>query len=399
MDLSGLSELLSIESPWLISDIQLQKKNEVIDVYISIERGSKFPCPVCGQKCAVHDSNYIRIRHLDLFEYRCYLNVKIPRINCPRDGVKVINGNNWSRKGSHYSRKLEVQIIRLCKQMSVSAVSSELGEPDNNLWRVLHDHVSNTVIDSFDFRSVKRVCVDETAIKRGHNYISIFTDYDTGRVLFATEGRKKDVFDLFYGWLWDMGGLPSNVELFSMDMSKSYKAGRQEYFAHSEVVYDRFHIKKGLNDAIDKVRRDEVKEVETLKKTRYIWLKNENNLTSYQQEQLRSFLCHSSTKTAQAYLLKNSFDQLWSIQKEAVEPLMNEWLDLALDLVLKPFDKFVNTIIDHYQGVVMSIKTGITNAISEGLNSVMQLARSRARGFRNTKNFIAMVYFLGAAQN
>ena len=395
MDLLGLSKLLKVESPWFISDIQLQNKNEVIDVYIDIKRGSKFSCPVCGEKCAIHDSNYIRIRHLDLFEYRCYLNVKTPRTNCPKDGVKVINGSKWSRKGSHYSLRFEALIIRLCREMSVSAISREFEEPDNNLWRIFHHYVKNTVQDSFDFRSVKRVCVDETAIKRGHKYVSIFTDYDTGSVLFVTDGRKKEVFDLFYGWLWDKGGLPGNIELFSMDMSKSYKAGKNEFFAHSDVVFDRFHIKKGLNEAINSIRNEEVKEIDSLKKTKYIWLKNETNLTSFQHEQLRSFLYQSSTKTAQAYLLKNSFDQLWSVQRKAVEPLINEWMKAASSLLLKPLTRFVNTIIEHYNGIIMSIKTGITNAVAEGLNSVMQLARSRARGYRNPKNFIAMVYFLG----
>lgn len=127
--------------------------------------------------------------------------------------------------------------------MSMIAVSHELGEPDNNLWRVFHHYVKNEIIDSFNFIDVKRVCVDETAKKRGHSYISIFTDYDTGKVLFVTDGRGKEVFELFYGWLWDNGGHPGSIELFSMDMSKSYIAGRKENFGRSEVVYDRFHIK------------------------------------------------------------------------------------------------------------------------------------------------------------
>jgi transposase len=398
MKLEGLELLLGVHSPWYIKETIIQKENNVLDVYIDYENGSKFSCPNCGKPCTVYDGSYSRIRHLDLFEYRCYLNIKVPRINCDRDGVKTTHADQWSRKGSHYSFRFEALIIRLCREMSVSAISRECGEPDNNLWRTFHSYVKTVVTDSFDFRSIRRVCVDETAIKRGHNYVSIFTDYDTGNVLFVADGRKKEVFDLFYGWLWDKGGFPGDIELFSMDMSTSYKAGRQAFFAHSEVVYDRFHIKKGLNEAINKIRVEEVKETESLKKTKYIWLKNERNLTRSQQEQLREFLYQSSTKTAQAYLLKNSFDQLWSVQQKAIEPLMNEWIMAASSLVLKPLNRFINTLTEHYNGIVMSIKTGITNAISEGLNSVMQLARSRARGYRNPKNFIAMVYFLGNYQ-
>lgn len=336
-----------------------------------------------------------RIRHLDLFDYRCYLNIKTPRLKCKRDGVKVAHVDKWSRKGGHYSLKFDSLILRLCREMSMVAVSRELGEPDNNLWRSFHYQVNKLIIDKFDFAEVKRVCVDETAIKRGHNYVTIFTDYDTGTVLYVTEGRKKEVFSLFYGWLWDKGGHPGNIELFSMDMSKSYQAEQKANFAGSKIVFDRFHIKKGLNKAINTVRKNEVKEVESLKKTKYIWLKNEANLTDKQKHTLDEFLDDSSLNTAKAYLLKNGFDQLWDVQSLAVEPLLESWLNRALSLKLKSINYFVKSVINNMDGIINSITTGITNAVSEGLNSVMQIAKSRARGYRNINNFATMIYFLG----
>lgn len=395
MDLSGIDKLLGISSPWVLGDVKIQHKNKVIDIFINYEHGSKFPCPICGKPKPIYDSRYQRIRHLDLFDYRCYLNVKIPRTDCSKDGIKVCYYNNWSRQGSHYSLKFEALIMRLCKEMSISAISKELAEPDNNLWRTFHYHVKTNIIRNFDFSQVKRVCVDETASKRGHNYVSIFTDYDTGSVLFVTEGRKKEVFSDFYGWLWDNGGFPGNIELFSMDMSVSYQAGQKENFANSEVVFDRFHIKQYLNKAINTVRKTEVKTVEALKKTKYIWLKNEVNLTTNQKMQLDNFLNDSSLDTARAYFIKNSFDQIWNVQKQAIKPLMDKWIDKALNLKLKPITLFVNTILNHFDGIINSITSGITNAISEGLNSIIQIARSRARGYRNIQNFCAMIYFIG----
>ena len=114
-----------------------------------------------------------------------------------------------------------------------------------------------------------------------------------------------------------------------------------------------------------------------------------------QKVQLEAFLIDASLDTTKAYQLKQGFDQMWEVQTQAIEPLMECWIKKALSLSLEPITKFVNTIYNHYNGIVKSIQTGITNAVSEGLNSVMQLARSRARGFRNVQNFIAMVYFLG----
>ncbi len=246
MNLSGIGTLIGISTPWVLGEIKLQPKNKVVDIFINIEHGNKFPCPVCGELKSIYDSSYKRIRYLDLFDYRCYLNIQTPRTNCDKDGIKVSYSNNWYRQGSHYSHKFESLIIRLCKEMSMTSISKEVGEPDNNLWRIFHYHVKENVIANFDFSNVKRVCVDETATKRGHNYVTIFTDYDTGNVLFVTEGRKKEVFEDFYGWLWDNGGFPGDITLFSMDMSTSYQAGQKENFANSDVVFDKFHINSTL---------------------------------------------------------------------------------------------------------------------------------------------------------
>ena len=247
---------------------------------------------------------------MDLFDYRCYLNIKVSRISCNKDGVKVVSSNPWDCGGNHYSLKFESLIMRLHKEMSASVISRELGEPDNNLWRVFNYWVDKNIIQKLDFKDIKCVCVDKTTIKRGHNYITFFTDLDTGKVLFVTERRKKEVFELFYGWLWDNGGYPGNIELFSMDISVFYQVGQKEYFAETEVVFVRFHTKKGMNKALNLVRTEEVKRVESLKKSKYIWLKNEAKLSENQAGRLDKYLSDSTLNTTIAYQIKNKFDQL-----------------------------------------------------------------------------------------
>jgi transposase len=285
--------------------------------------------------------------------------------------------------------------MRLALEMSMFSVALEIGEPDANLWRVFKRHVSSALTNQVDLSAVKRIGVDETASKRGHHYITVFTDLDTGNVILVEEGRKKEVFSKLYNWLFDKGGHPKNIELFSMDMSTSYKAGRRDYFAHSRVVFDRFHIKMAVNKALDKVRKEEVKECESLKKTKYIWLKNEVNLNTNQRLQLTQFLTESNLNTTKAYQLKTSFDTLWNIQTNAIEPTLQAWMKQALATGLKPFETLINTILNNYDGIVESMKTGINNAVAEGINSIIQMAKSRARGFRNIDNFKAMVYCLG----
>lgn len=285
--------------------------------------------------------------------------------------------------------------MRLAIEMSMSGVAKELGESDSTLWRVFNYYVNRAIGEQINLQNTRRIGVDETANKRGHNYVTIFTDLDSGDVILVEEGRKKEVFEKLYGWLFDKGGHAGKIELFSMDMSKSYKAGCSSYFAHSEVVFDRFHIKKAVNEAVDKVRKSEVKHCEDLKKTKYLWLSNEQSLNETQRQKLNDFLRESTLETAKAYQMKTGFDTLWKVQPKAVEPLLQNWMQNANQSALKPFGYLVNTIKNNYDGIVKSMKTGITNAAAEGLNSIVQMAKSRARGFRNMDNFKAMIYCLG----
>jgi transposase len=390
-----LNMLLNVKSPWVTTSIEVDEKEKTVLITIDLERGSQFPCPKCGHMSKLHDSTFRSWRHLDLFNYVCYLNVKIPRTKCQHHGVKTIEEIPWGRMGSHYSFLFEAKVMRLCKYMSVSAISRELGEPDNNLWRVFHHYVDKALEWELDLEGLNRLCVDETSCKKGHSYVTIFTDIATGKVVYVTEGRKKDVFKELRDWLPGKNGSPSNIDAFSMDMSKSYIAGRREYFPDAVEVFDKFHLKKALNEAVDKVRKQEVVECEELKRTKYLWLKNEVNLTEQEKLLVHNFLVEGTYKTGLAYQLKQAYDQIWNVQPKSIEATLERWLCLAENSCLEPVQKFVKTIGRHYEGVLNAICSKINNGLAEGVNSVVQLAKSRARGYRNVKNFMSMIYYLG----
>ena len=271
--------------------------------------------------------------------------------------------------------------------MSVSAMSREISEPDNNLWRVIKYYVTQG-LDTRKHQYLKKIAVDEKAYKKGHEYVSIFTDLDTGEVVFVTPGRKKEVFEEFRNWLLSMGLDAHHVRLFSMDMSKSYQAGREKYFPESEVVFDRFHIKKLLNEQLDKVRKREVKTNNKLITTKYIWLKNEENLTENQQNQMKELYNEMSIDTVKAYRQKQFFDSIWEASSQKVETLLQFWIAEVEQSGIKEMLSFVKSLKKNWNGIVNAMKTKITNAVSEGINSTIQLSKFRARGFRNLDNFI-----------
>lgn len=395
----ALSKILSVEKPWRIDDIQLLEKNKSVNVNISFEKGSLFKCPECENECPVYDSSFRKIRHLDLFQYYCYLNIKIPRINCKDHGIKTIGKTPLFRSGSHYSYLFENKILRLCAEMSMSAIAREINEPDGNLWRVFKFYINHAVENQIDLSKTRRIAVDETANKRGHNYVTIFTDLDTGHVIYVEEGRLKDTLLGLKITLWEHGGKPENITILSMDMSKSYIAGAKEYFPKANIVFDRFHIKQAVNKAVDLVRRSEVGENEELKKTKYLWLKNPVNLSTTQTASINEFMFLSTLKTTEAYRHKLAFDLIWDIQPLAVESALKEWLKCAYATNITPLMAFVKTVNSHFNGILNALKTKITNAVAEGINSKVQLAKSRARGFRNVENFMNMIYYVGNSFN
>jgi transposase len=279
--------------------------------------------------------------------------------------------------------------------MSVSAMSREISEPDNNLWRVIKYYV-NQGLAHRKHQYLKKIAVDEKAYKKGHEYVSIFTDLDTGEVVFVTPGRKKEVFEEFKNWLRSLGLDTHHVEIFSMDMSKSYQAGREKYFPKSELVFDRFHIKKLLNELLDKVRKREVKTNNILLKTKYLWLKNEENLTENQQNQMKELYNEMSIDTVKAYHQKQFFDSIWNASSQKVESLLQFWIAEVEESGIKEMLRFVKSLKKNWNGIVNAMKTKITNAVSEGINSTIQLSKFRARGFRNLDNFISCIYLMNA---
>ncbi len=274
-------------------------------------------------------------------------------------------------------------------------LQKKLGEPDNNLWRTFHHYITKAVDSQIDLTKLCKVCVDEKSIQRGHKYVTIFSDYDTGNVIFVVEGRENGVFDTFKDWLYQNGGKPKNISFISMDMSKSYQAGSQHFFPRSEIVFDKFHIKMGINKALNIVRAKEASNNAILVKSKYLWLSNEINLNEVNKSRLKNILLDTSLETVNAYHLKCQFDELWQVPPNAVYPAIEAWIDNVFECNIAPMNKFAKSVYKNIRGIANSMITKISNGVAEGINSVVQLVKARARGYKNVENFINMIYLLG----
>lgn len=175
----------------------------------------------------------------------------------------------------------------LAKEMPVNAIAELVNEHDTRLWRILKHYVDHARAKA-DYSSVCQVGIDETSAKRGHDYITLFVDLDTSRLLFATEGKGKSTVTNFTEDLRRHGGNPEKINNVCCDLSPAFIAGVKDNLPNADIVFDRFHIMKIVNEAVDEVRRDENRENKLLKKTRFLWLKNPEKLTTKQKNKLES---------------------------------------------------------------------------------------------------------------
>nr|WP_163500299.1 ISL3 family transposase [Halomonas socia] len=396
---------LGLEAPWILKDQHLDTSVSPhrLDLYVETERGSLYPCPECGKACPAHDFADKTWRHLNFFQHHCYLHARVPRTKCPEHGVKRIEVP-WARPGSDFTLLFEQAAMSLVKEMPVLAVSRQLEISDKRLWRIVHHYVGR-MLGELDLSNVATVGVDETASRRGHRYVTVFLDMQRKQepVIFAVPGHGKDAIKAFSTFLAAHGGDTDNVVEVVCDMSQAFLSGVAEHLPKADVTVDWFHIVQTFTKRLDEVRKKERREQGHPKSLRWALLKSldNENLTPKQLAALQELVADQSA-TSDAWVIK---EKLRWIQK-APTPRAARWritnylkvmkAAVSEKPLLKPMGKALATLERHADAVVRRWISGLTNARLEGMNGLFQAARSRARGYRNEANFIAMIYLIGS---
>ncbi|MCX6841127.1 MAG: ISL3 family transposase [candidate division WOR-3 bacterium] len=257
------------------------------------------------------------------------------------------------------------------------------------------DHYVATARAKADFSAVEQVGVDETASRRGHNYVSLFVDLERSQVIFACEGKDAATMAAFKQDLIAHGGAAEAVSEVCCDMSPAFIRGAEEHFPQAHLTFDKFHVLKIINEAVDDVRRQEQASRPELTKTRYVWLKNSENLAVRQAATLeRLSMKKLKLKTARAYHLRLVFQEFWDQAKEAAEAFLRRWHSWAVRSRLSPMREAAATVKRHWSGILRWFESRVSNGVLEGINSLVQAAKARARGYRTAKNLITMIYLI-----
>jgi transposase len=392
-DTTLLQLALALTPPWTVSRSNFDPEGHRLDIEIDFPAGSRFACPNCGAAdCPAYDTERKTWRHLNFFQHQAYLNARVPRVRCGTCGIKTV-GVPWARPDSGFTLLFEALVMTMISAMPVKAVARIVGEHDTRLWRMVHHYVDAARARA-DASGVTRLAIDETAARRGQDYITLFVDIDQARVLFATEGNDAETVAAFADDLTEHGGDPETISEVCIDMSAAYIKGVGESLPEAEITFDKFHAVKIINDAVEKVRRAEQKSQSLLRGTRYIWLRNPANLSARQRATLEG-LPTRHLKTARAYQIRLAFQDLYnqpSVQDGA--GFLKKWYFWATHSKLDPIIDAARTVKRHWNGILRWFDSKIANGLIEGINSLVQAAKAKARGYRTTRNLIAMVYLI-----
>jgi transposase len=398
-DTELFQQALGLTPPWHVTRTAFNAERQQLDLYIDFTAGGTFACPECAAPgCKAHDTEEKSWRHLNFFQHQAYLHARTPRVRCERCGVRLV-AVPWARPGSGFTLLFEALVMMLVKEMPVAAIARMVQEHDTRLWRIVHHYVGEARAKA-EFSDVRCVGMDEKASKRGHNYLTLFVDLETSTLLFATETREATTVEAFRHELEAHGGVVEQIEEFCLDMWPAYLKGISDSFPDASITFDKFHVMKLLNEAVDKVRRAEQRVRSELKGSRYVWTKNPENLTPHQFALWDALdIKRLNLKTARAYHLRLALQAFWDQHSDSAEEFLKRWYFWATHSRLQPMIDLAKMLRRHWDGVLRWFQSRISNGVLEGINSLIQAAKAKARGYRSTRNLIAMAYLVAGKLN
>ena len=343
-------------------------------------------------------------RHLNVFQKECVIVSALPRGRRSNSGEIYRVTPPWEGRSKHFTKEFEAFALTLMREVPVKKAGEILGETDKRLWRMLHAHVE-AAHGAADWSEVVWVGADEMNRKKGHNYITVFADLLQKRVLLGVEGKDASVWEQFAQEMAAHNGHPKAVTQVAIDMSPAYVRGVRDNFGNAELVFDKFHVIQEANEKVEAVRRleaqqDELKR-EQLAKSQWIFRKNPESHTEGEVGRLEQ-MDWQNLMTVLAYQMRLVLQDIYKVKGvEQAEKDLLTWCRWVTEQaqqkghdLLEPMVRVAKMVKRHLKGILGHWKEGLTTAFLEGLNSLFSATKRKARGYRTTKNLLAMLYFV-----
>ena len=392
------AQSLGLEAPWRVVKVVIDGERKEVRIRVECASGEAWADPETRERAQIKDWQERTWRHLDTCEYQTIISARVPRVVLS-DGRTMTVRVPWAEPGGRFTKRFESRVIALLEQCRTVRGAARLARlTDDQVDGVMNRAVARGLLRREE-RPLKYVGLDEKAIAKGHRYATIFNDLEGGCVIDVVPERTQEAAA---GLLRELPEQQrEKIEAVAMDMWPAYIGAVEEVLPSADIVFDRFHVKKHLGEAVDKIRRQEHRELSAagnliLKGSKYLWLKTHEDMRLKASREFRALLVQD-LQTGTAWALKENFDRFWSYRQWGRAcRFIHEWMETVFATGLGPLEKVAEMIGHHAEGILNYIFHGITNAASEGINSTIQSLKHAARGLPSFKTFRTRVlFFLG----
>lgn len=387
------TQLLNIQSPFRVKSVIYEDESssdlgrKSVHIYISVDTSPVYR----PTGSTIKDYEARTWRHLNLFQYPCYIHCSLPKYKDKSTGKVKTFEASWAKSGSGFTLLFEEFALELVKIYGcVAEVSRQLSIYPQRLWRIIRDHGKAISSETIDMTQVRKIGFDETSRKKGHDYITCFINLDTGELLYVTEGKSSEAVVEFEKAATLQGLEKEKVSDISIDMSPAFIAGVEKVFPSAEITFDKFHVSQLVQKAFDNIRKSFGRK-EGGRINKWIFFKPYEQLKEEEQDELEELLVKYPL-LAMVYELKNDFNILWKqTDKLEASAFLSYWADTMRTFKKKTLTTLANTLDKHHQRIIKVIDSNITNAILEGFNSKIQTLKRKARGYKEAQNLMLMV--------
>ncbi len=360
-----------------------------------VENGSR-KCPYCSSDVKIKQYRVRKLSHVMGYGYDTILMVRTPQFHCVNCGKTSMAEFSPARPYVGYTKEFEKWILRLLMDKNVTKASEEASVGRWITWDILAYRVKES-LPQFDLSDVSAITIDETSFKKRHNYVTVVSD-QCCRLIFMCKGKGKETLVMFSDWLVLHGGDPSKIKVVSADMSTSYETGVAEQLPNAQLVFDKFHIFKLLNDDMSTIykrlkRTMSSEEKRKIELTKFTVLKHERNMNNVDRTRLKN-ISLANPELMLAYDMKEAFFKLYEQEnKDDAEAFFHFWESWVIDEGCRELKIRAKKLEEKLDKILAYYDFRCTNAYAEGLNSKIQKTKADGCGFTNLDNFINFCYF------
>jgi transposase len=354
-------------------------------------------CSSCGQACdRYHDWQNREVRDLPILDAQTRLRVQRFRVDCPRCGPKV-ESIPWLGRYARMTRRLEESVARLCAVLPVRQVAEHYHLHWQTVKRVDKAHLQQA-LGAADLSEVEAIAIDEFAIQKGHRYATVVVEPYRKRVLWVCRGRGREDIRPFFEGMGPEGR--QRLKAVVMDMNGAYEEEVRAQCPQAEVVFDLFHVvAKYGREVIDRVRVDEANRLrddrparKVIKSSRWLLLRNFENLPREEDRVRLRELLAANRKLATVYVLKDDLKALWDYRHTGyASRFWRGWYRRAIRSRIEPLKLFARRLKQKIDGVLAHCRWPLHTSLLEGINNKIKVIKRMAYGFRDDEYFFLKI--------